>query len=153
MSRLDEAHDHLRGIVSHFDELSSHLEETLQVADTMDVKELGQWKLLFKEAREFFKANKGRLGGLQKRVDRSLVNMMVDLGLTEMDVEGVRLYADMRGFFGVKKGFEDEAPMERVPCEVEVQAQCEEALREGKPLPRWAREHIEAEVKTRKLKR
>lgn len=153
MSLLDEAHDHLDELQRHFHELDSFLEETLQVADTLDVKELGKWKLLFKEAREFFKEQKGHLGGFQKKLDRALVNMMVDLGLTEMDVEGVRLYADMRGFFGVRKGFEDEAPMTREPDKTEVIAQCDAALKGGLPLPRWASEHIEPEVRTRRLKR
>jgi len=152
MKNLDKAWDHFHKIQKEFNELDSYFEEIEQISETLDPQELGRWKVLLKQSRDFFKKQKGHLGNRQKTYDRKLMRLMVNHGLEVMDIDGQRLRAKMKGYFAPKKGFEEEAPTMVVVDKKMVSYLCEAALKSGHPLPRYAREYLEPVITVRKIK-
>lgn len=152
---MEQAKELVATIKDATEELISYFDETIQVAGTLELEELGEWKVLFKEIRDHFKEHKSKFGGFMKRLDFVLVDKMVAAGVEKMDIGKVRLYANMNSYPDVPKDQLAEVPKDLLKREVDrdqLKALCEKLLEDGQPLPPWVKVHLEPTVSTRKMK-
>lgn len=150
---IERAKDSLGLLKTHTEELVSLFEEAVQVSGGLTVRELGEWKVLFKETREHFKEHKSKFGGFNVKLDFALVDRMVAEGHEHLDIGTTRLYADVRGFFDVDKGHEIPSAFKKVEVDQEaLAAYCDQLLKDGQPLPKWVKRHLQPTVNTRRIK-